>query len=112
MYTTAQFQLYFIGLSVLCILGGLPLAMNLIKPNQFCGVRVRKTLSDERIWYIANSYAGKLMILTGIITIVLTVVLRLISMQPDTYGWICTFALVGGLVLTGLITLIYVKQIS
>ena len=38
-----------IGLSVLCIVGGLPLAMNLIPPNPISGVKVRKAQSDKRI---------------------------------------------------------------
>ena len=112
MYTTAQLQLFFIGLSVLVIVLELPLAMNLVKPNHLYGFRVRKTLADERIWYLANSYAGKGSILTGIITIVLAVGLRLTAMSPATYGLVCALVLVGGLVLTIVATLIYMKRIS
>jgi uncharacterized membrane protein len=111
MYTTAQLELYFIGMSVFLILLELPLAMNLVRPNPLYGFRVRRTLSDERIWYLANSYAGKVSILTGIVTIVLAAVLRLTAMSPATYGWICVLVLVGGLVLTVVMTLIYMKRI-
>ena len=105
-------QLYFIGLSVLVIALELPLAMNLVRPNRLYGFRVLETLSDERIWYLVNSYAGKRSVLTGLITIVLAVVLRLTAMSPATYGSICVLVLVGGLVLTVVSTLIYVKRIS
>ena len=101
-----------IGLGVLCVVGGLPLAMNMIPPNRWGGVRLRKTLSDERIWYLANSYCGKLLTLTGIITIVCAVVLRLTAMSPATYGSICGIALFGGLVLTSVMTLIYVWRVQ
>ena len=104
-------QLFFIGLGVLCIVGGLPLAMNIIPPNHWSGVRLRKTLSDERIWYLANSYCGKLLTLTGIITIVCAVVLRLTAMSPATYGGICALVLLGGIVLMGVATLIYTYRI-
>ena len=105
-------QLYFIGLSVLCIVGGLPLAMNLIPPNHWSGVRVRKTLSDERIWYLVNSYCGKGLMLTGIISLVVAVALCLTAMPPATYWAICSTVLVGGLVLWVVATLIYVWRVQ
>ena len=100
-----------IGLSVLCIVGGLPLAMNLIPPNRWSGVRLPKTLSDERIWYLANSYCGKLLILTGIITLVCAVALRLTAMPPATYGAICVLVLSGCLVLWVVATVIYLIRV-
>lgn len=105
-------ELFFIGLSVLVIVVELPLAMNRVKPNRLYGFRVHKTLSDERIWYLVNSYAGKRSVLTGIITIVFAVALRLRAMSPATYGAICVLLLVGGLVLTIVTTLIYMKPLS
>ena len=101
-----------IGLSLLCIVGGLPLAMNLIPPNPISGVKVRKAQSDKRIWYLVNSYFGKLLILTGIITIVFALALRLTAMSPATYGAICVLVLVGGLVLTVVATTIYLIRIK
>lgn len=111
MLTTSQFLLLFIGLGVLFIVVGLPFAMNLVKPNHLSGVRVRKTLSNERVWYLANSYWGKRSIILGVVTVVLAIVLRLISMPPATYGLICGITLFFGLILTSILTLIYVKRI-
>ena len=112
MHTIAQFQLLFIVGGVLLILAALPLLYNRVKPNPWYGFRIPKTLSDERIWYPANSYAAKGMILTGIITIAVAVVLRLTDVPPATYGSICTYVLVGGLLLTLVAALIYMKRIS
>ena len=111
-YTITQLQLFFIGLSVLIIVGELPLAMNLVKPNHLYGFRVPKTLSDERIWYLANSYCGKGLVLTGVITIVCAVVLRLTAMPPATYHLICGLVILGGVVLTSITTLIYVWRVQ
>ena len=105
-------QLLFIGLGVIFIVSGAPFAMNLIKPNPIGGVRTRKTLSDPRIWYLANSYFGKLWVLTGIITIVVAVALRLTAMSPATYGGICGLVFFGGFVLTAVATLIYVWRVQ
>lgn len=111
-----QFQylppLFFIVLSAFSILEGLPLAMNRIKPNHLYGVRVRKTLSNERIWYLANSYFGTRITLTGIISFVLAVVLNLMTMSAVTYGSICSIVFFGGLILTLAQTMIYLVKIS
>lgn len=108
-----------IGLSVLCIVGGLPLAMNLIPPNPISGVKVRKAQSDKRIWYLVNSYCGKGLMLTGIVSLLVTLVcrvvavaLRLTAMPPATYGAICVLVLVGGLVLWVVATTIYLIRIK
>jgi hypothetical protein len=107
-----------IGLSVLCIVGGLPLAMNLIPPNPISGVKVRKAQSNRRIWYLVNSYCGKGLMLTGIVSLVVTlalrlaVALRLTAMTPATYGAICVLVLLGGLVLWVVATTIYLIRVK
>jgi uncharacterized membrane protein len=116
MSTTAQLQTispgFLIGLSVLCIVGGLPLAMNLIPPNPISGVKFRKTQSDKRIWYLVNSYCGKGLMLTGIISLVVAVALRLTGMSPTTYSSICVLVLFGGLALWVVATLIYLIRVK
>lgn len=111
MHTIAQFHLYIIGLSILLILIMLPFAMNLIKPNRIGGVRTRRTLSDERVWYLANSYFAKRTIVIGVISIVLAVVLRMANVSPGMYTLLCTIALVGGLLLVSAATFIYISRI-
>jgi hypothetical protein len=68
--------IWIIGGGILLILSALPMLY-----NRCYGFRIPKTLSDERIWYPANSYAAKGMILTGIITIVVAGVLRLTTIR-------------------------------
>ena len=79
--------------------------------NRCYGFRIPKTLSDERIWYPANSYAAKGMILTGIITIVVAVVLRLTDVPPIKYQLLCVSMFLGGLILTLIMSLIYVRKL-
>ena len=112
MHTTPQSPLFFIVSSMLCIVGGLPLAMNIIPPNRWSGVRVRKTLSDERIWYLVNSYCGKGLMLIGSISLVVAVALRLTGMSPTTYSSICVLVLFGGLALWVVATLIYLIRVK
>jgi len=50
---------------------GLPMYMKKVKPNPVYGFRTRKTLSNEAVWYDANRYAGRCLILTGVFGIVM-----------------------------------------
>lgn len=52
----------------------LPLIYQKVPPNHLYGFRVRKTLSNPRVWYAANRVAGIDLFLAGIL-IVLTAVL-------------------------------------
>jgi uncharacterized membrane protein len=37
-----------------------------VKPNRLYGVRTQKTLSDQALWYEANSYFGKDLLMASI----------------------------------------------
>ncbi len=51
---------------LLFIVISLPLIAKRVRPNRWYGFRVKKTLSDERIWYQANFIAGRDLLLAGI----------------------------------------------
>lgn len=70
---------------VLMILLSLPLARGNVKPNRLYGLRTRGTLADERVWYEANSYAGRLMIRGGIAGIVLALGLFFVPGMNELY---------------------------
>lgn len=70
---------------VLMILLSLPLARGNVKPNKLYGLRTRGTLADERVWYEANSYAGRLMIRGGIAGIVLALGLFFVPGMNELY---------------------------
>ena len=55
----------FFGLLILGL--GIPLWLEKIKPNYLYGFRTSRTLSDPKIWYPANKFAGQAMVITGII---------------------------------------------
>ena len=70
---------------VLMILVSVPLARGTVKPNKLYGLRTRATLADERVWYEANSYAGRLMIRGGIAGIVLALGLFFVPGMGELY---------------------------
>ena len=52
------------------IMISIPLILEKIQPNHLYGFRVKKTLSDKDIWYRANKYVGKDMLIAGSILLV------------------------------------------
>ena len=54
-----------VGIGILMIVLAVPLALQKIKPNMWYGFRTPRTLSDEGIWYAANQYAGKALLIAG-----------------------------------------------
>ncbi|MEW6103794.1 MAG: SdpI family protein [bacterium] len=52
-----------IGLSI-------PLILEKVPPNYLYGFRTKKTLSNKEIWYKANKYTGKDLLVIGLILLV------------------------------------------
>ena len=48
------------------VLIGIPMAMDLVPPNPFYGIRIKETLASDELWYAANSAAGTVAVLSGL----------------------------------------------
>jgi len=72
------FMLLFVCTGLLLVGLSIPLLLRRVKPNWWYGFRVPKTLSDERIWYDSNAYAGKWLLISGAIHTVVSLVLYFI----------------------------------
>ena len=64
--------LFFIGLSLLVIGLSIPLIRGRVKPNAWYGLRVSYSLDNPDIWYPANRYAGKLLLVYGLVLLLVT----------------------------------------
>lgn len=80
---------------------GIPFAKRRIGPNQWSGIRVPETLNNPDIWYEANAYSGRVMILIGAVVSVVTVVLYLLPfVSAELYtGLVIAVVIVSSLVL-------------
>lgn len=58
------------GISVLTVLVGN--VMGKVRRNFFIGVRTPWTLASERVWYATHRLAGKLMVVTGLVCLILS----------------------------------------
>lgn len=65
--------LYFLpyGLAGFFTLIGLPLALRLIGPNRFYGVRTQRTMENLDVWYAANTANGIAMVAFGILSAII-----------------------------------------
>jgi uncharacterized membrane protein len=72
-----------IGLSI-------PLIMEKVPPNYLYGFRTKKTLSNKEIWYKANKYAGKDLLVIGLILSVGTLILLIFKdkLSVAVISWI------------------------
>ena len=50
----------------LAVVFGIPMALGLVPPNRFYGLRTRRTLSSADVWYRANRVCGRCLAIAGI----------------------------------------------
>lgn len=80
--------LLWVGLAIPHIKGKIP-------PNNWCGFRTKKTLSNEKIWYKANKYMGKELFKAGLLTIVMTILLFIFKTRvPAEFGGAVFFVII------------------
>lgn len=97
--------LLFIGISIPLILGKIP-------RNHWYGFRTRKTLSNNEIWYKANKYMGKDIVILGCLMVLYNLVLFIF--KPTVFSFETTgnmILLVGGLLLVLVRSLLYLKKL-
>jgi hypothetical protein len=77
---------FFIGLPLLTILLGLPLALKLVPPNRFYGFRTATTFSSLEAWYQINFATGLALLAAGILSGILVLVLGsgIIVLKPES----------------------------
>lgn len=68
----------FIALSI-------PLILRKVKPNIWYGFRTPRTLSDGELWYDANQFGGKALLVAGLVMIVAGAVLYWVA-TGTAYG--------------------------
>jgi uncharacterized membrane protein len=74
-----------IAVGILLAVLAIPMIREKIKPNLFYGFRTKKTMSDEKIWYAANKYAGKCMVNAGFAIVILAAVSLIMNFTTDVF---------------------------
>jgi len=94
-------QLTALVVSGLILVGaGIPLMRRTVPPNRWYGIRLRSTLTDERIWYAVNERSGRDLVVVGttVLIVALGVPLVLPHWSPELRVLVVAIVLVVGLV--------------
>jgi uncharacterized membrane protein len=70
-----------VGAAVVTGLIAVPLALRKVPPNRLYGIRTRRTLADDAVWYETNAYGGRCLIVASAVTIVAVAILAMLL--PD-----------------------------
>ncbi|HEU5195224.1 MAG TPA: SdpI family protein [Methylomirabilota bacterium] len=68
-----------IGVAVVTALIALPLALRKIPRNRLYGVRTRRTLADDRVWYETNAYGGRCLMAASAVAILMVGILYVLT---------------------------------
>lgn len=102
-------------MGLLFVVFGIPLAARRVPPNAFYGFRTPKTMKpgNERIWYEANAYAGRLMRWVGVWITASTLVLsRVHSLSVDELAYACLTTTMAGLLVMVVLTFRYLATLK
>ncbi len=61
--------------SIIILLASIPLVLGIVPRNRVYGIRTRKTLSDDAVWYPANRFGGWALIVSSSISIAISCVM-------------------------------------
>ena len=100
----ALFGLFVAGLAI-------PMILRKVPPNPWYGFRLPKTRRNPDIWYTANEYAGKLMVIAGAVITLASVVLGMLRMSDIAYLALMSQVTVISLLIMGIVSLIYLKTL-
>jgi uncharacterized membrane protein len=94
-------EVLFPAMGLLLVALGWPMAMRRVRPNRWYGLRVPATFADEHVWYEANAVAGRDMMASGAVLLLVALALpRLAGLPGGIYAGVCAGILgVGSLVL-------------
>ena len=110
---TFTLTIIFLLIGFMEIILGIPLLLEKVKPNWIYGFRLPKTLSNKEIWYKTNKYAGRDLIVSGMIVTLGSLFLLTLSgsVSFDLIVFIGVLLIVVPVVLVLVRGLIYLKKL-
>jgi tetratricopeptide (TPR) repeat protein len=92
---------------------GIPLILQRVPPNPWYGFRVQATLENPAVWYPANRYLGKCLLVFGLFMIVTSVGLSLVPrINPGIYVLSCGVAMVVGANIMLIMCVVFLQSLS
>jgi uncharacterized membrane protein len=105
-------MILYVGGGILLSILSVPLILGRVPPNALYGFRVPSTLSDPSLWYQVNRYAGRRLLVVGVLAVVGAVGFSWIpGIGVDAYALDC-LAVVGSGLLVGLAKSFHYLRVS
>ena len=103
----------FLSAGFIEIILGIPLLLEKIKPNWFYGFRTPKTMSNKEIWYKANKYAARDLIIIGCIAVIGSLFLLFLrdSFSVETIAYTGVFLLAIPLIIMIIRGFVYLNKL-
>jgi hypothetical protein len=103
----------YIALGLILCAVSLPLILGRIKPNRIYGFRIPTTLNDPQVWYPANAYAGRwLLVIGALFTLAATLARFIPGITPDRYAILMAALILGGLLLAFWFSWIFARRLA
>lgn len=104
---------FFILFGILMVGLAVPMIREKVPPNSWYGLRIDATIDNPDVWYPANAFVGRLLIIYGLITIVASILLAQIqSISDDVYAIIMSAYIVVGIIVIGVFGIHYAKGLA
>lgn len=108
---------YFKGLCTVLALAGLfilialPLVLHKVPPNSLYGFRTPKTLRSHKIWYEANAFFGRCLIVASLVSsVAILAIYALADLSPDLYLKVSLFALIAPSGFAVILTFLHIRN--
>lgn len=87
----------FVISGLLMVAVAIPFINRKVKPNGWYGFRTSKTLQHEDLWYEVNAHTGRLLLWSGIATVVASIILYPFDLGEDVYVSLVTLVMFVGI---------------
>jgi uncharacterized membrane protein len=102
-----------LGLSFVLILVAIPLALRKVGPNVVYGYRTRATLASEDVWYEANAYFGRSLIVACLLgSLAAWGLYALRPFPPDVFLPVSLVVLIAPTLVAAIATARYVRTLA
>ena len=105
--------LFFLLTGLLFVLLSIPMIKRRVKPNAWYGFRIPETTDNPEIWYPANVYAGKGLRISGLLTMIASLITLLIpGLTFDGYAMVVMGVMLAGVLMTLALSIRYAKVLA
>ena len=88
----------FVGMGLLLTALAIPLMQRRVKPNGWYGFRTPSTLRNPDLWYDANAYSGRLLIVYGAVIVISAILAALLpDITVDGYSMVMLVVMMLGI---------------